>query len=166
MFGGSGFQSQHIITAFIWFINCQQVYIDKRTLVKWLENTQMSSSSWRVPPRLFRSHSAGFLRELQCFALMPALLHSVWMTHSRELANYHCCDNAASLCERAYWFKLIYTLTRQTRVEEALCTHHWHAFPPLLQMNLTWLRLSLCFIPSLQLSFLFFLFSPPHPFQH
>lgn len=64
------------------------------------------------------------------------------------------------------WSKLIYTWTRQTREEEVFHTLYWRAFPPLLRMNPIWLRLSLCFISSLPLTFLLFLFFPPRPFQH
>ena len=41
----------------------------------------------------------------QQFVFTPVVLHSVWMTNGRELAN-HCCGVTASLCERIY-LKLI-----------------------------------------------------------
>ena len=61
-------------------------WLTGQTPGKPLENTH-TSSSWRVPPRFFRSCSAGFLCELcsgsslqQCFALCERTMSKNWRT--------------------------------------------------------------------------------------
>ena len=82
MFDGSGSQSLHILTASIW----------RQTVWDHPENTP-TSSSWRVPSRLFRSRSVGFLCELhsgsslrrRCFTPCESPSGENWRTGAAEI---------------------------------------------------------------------------------
>ena len=55
-----------------------------------------TSSTWRVPSRLFKSRSTGFLCEIH--GGTAEMLLSVWITIGGELANHYPGDNTETLC--------------------------------------------------------------------
>lgn len=145
--------------------------ISVNTLVLWpsVPETLESKPYWDMIFIGFRT--SGLLscllstKQWGCWILPSSSFYSwkaIFFSPPQQASWHH--SGLASLMATS-WSKLIYTWTRQTREEEVFHTLYWHAFPPLLQMNPIWLRLSLCFISSLPLSFLLFLFFLLIPFN-